>query len=177
MFSTKITTVALMAMFSTTFLAAVIPNAMEAAPVHRLDTRDWITVEFKGKTISYNPAAFNASSEDTESAATVKRDDNDICGDSSYSGTQGPWPNESDCTTLGEWASRQKNTWDVQGNTPDYHGIIYAGTCIFGAGTRNFFGAQIGSFDISAAISESIKKFAVCYIAPNSLVALIFILI
>ena len=171
MLSTKITTIALMAMFSATSLAAAIPNAMDTAPVHELDTRDWVPVEFKGKTIMYNPAAFNASSEDTEGAVSVKRDDNDVCKDSSYHGTDGPWPNESDCATLGEWASRQKTAWRVQGNTPDYHGVVYAGTYVFGAGTKNFFGAQIGSSDISAAITGSISRFAVCVIAPRSLLA------
>jgi hypothetical protein len=169
MVNSKIISAAMMAMLSASSLAAVLPNAIETAPVHQLDTRDWVTFDFKGKTIGYNPAAFNISSADTESSATVKRDDNDLCGDSSYSGTEGPWPNESDCATLGDWASREKKSWDVQGNTPDYHGIIYAGTCVFGAGTKNFFGAQIGTSDISAAISESISRFAVCYMASRNL--------
>lgn len=178
MFSAKITTVALMAMFSATSLAVAIPSSMDTATIHQLDTRDWVPVEFNGKTIMYNPAAFNASSEDTEAAMSAKRDDsNDVCGDSSYHSTEGPWPNESDCGTLGDWASRQKQTWSVEGNTPDYHGIVYAGTCVFGAGTKNFFGARIGSSDISAAISQSIKQFAVCYIAPSNLAALMSILI
>lgn len=178
MFSIKITTFALMAMFSATSLAAAIPNSMDTATIHQLDTRDWVSVEFNGKTIMYNPAALNASSEDTEAAMSAKRDDsNDVCGDSSYHGTEGPWPNESDCGTLGAWAAEQKRTWSVQGNTPDYHGIIYAGTCVFGAGTKNFFGAQIGSSNISAAISQSIKQFAVRCIAPSDLLASMSILI
>lgn len=176
MFSIKITTVALVALFSATSLAAATPNSVDTATIHQLDTRDWISVEFGGKTVMYNPSAVNAPSEDTEGAVTAKRDDNDVCTDTSYSNTGGPWPSESDCATLGDWASRNGTTWAVKSSTPDYHGIIGVGNCVFGAGTRNHFGAYIGSSDISSIISESIKKYAVCYIAPKSLLALIFTL-
>lgn len=176
MFSTKITTIALVAMFSATSLAAAVPNTMNTAPI-QLDTRDWVSVDFKGKTIEYNPAAFNASSEDIENMVPAKRgDNNDYCGDSSYSGTEAPWPNESDCATLGDWVSRENKYYDVWANTPDFHGIIRAGTCVFGAGTKNFLGAKIGSTDISAAISESISRFAVCCASLKNSLAKIFML-
>lgn len=177
MFSTKIATVALVAMFSATSLAAALPNTMDTAPIHQLDTRDWVSVDFQGKTIEYNPAAFNSSSEDTEDVAPAKRgDDNDLCSDSSYSGTEAPWPNESDCGTLGDWVSRQNRYYDVEGNTPDYYGIVKAGTCVFGAGTKNFMGARIGSSDISAAISESISRLAVCFPFLRDPLAMVYML-
>lgn len=163
MLSTKITSVALMAIFSATSLAAAIPNTMDTAPIHQFDTRDWVSVDFQGKAIEYNPAAFNSSNENAEDVSPAKRDDKtDYCNDGSYSGTEAPWPVESDCATLGDWVSRQSTSYSVWGNTGDYHGLLRAGSCVFGAGSKNVLGAKIGSSDISAAITESIKRLAVC---------------
>lgn len=96
-----------MAISSATSLAAEVSNTLDAASVQQLDTCNCVYVEFQLKTICYNLAAFNASSENTEDIEPARRcDNNDYCDDGSYSGTEAHWPNESDCATLGDWKSR-----------------------------------------------------------------------
>lgn len=119
MFPTKIPNIAALNMFSASSLTAAVPNTMERSPGQQLDTRDWVSVDFQDKTIEYNPAAFNAFGEEIEDVALAKSgDDNDHCDDGSYSCTDGPWPNESACTTQGD-SSRQNKYYDVWANTPE----------------------------------------------------------
>ena len=162
--ATKITAIALLAMFSQVCLAVPTPEVSFMAGV---DTSNWISVQFQGKTITYNPAVFQSSGDSTSTShngglSTLSAScTNDCCGQSSFGGTAAPWAHEGDCAAIRDWAYAQNTRFSVWGATPDYHGIVFAGTCAFGAGTENWYNTYIGSSDIGDLTRDGINQFAV----------------
>ena len=176
---------ALLAIFGQTALAAPATDAAAAAPapdvskdfMAGVDTSTWVSVDFQGKTITYNPAMVNvtkASTSGTSAKRTVlaKRDpcsgnnNDNCCGASSFNGTPAPWAWTSDCIAIRDWAYSQHSYFGVATNTGDYHGIVFAGSCAFGAGTWNVFSTYIGSTDIGDVTRDAINIFAVSVHSP-----------
>jgi len=176
---------ALLAIFGQTALAAPVADAAAAAPapdvskdfMAGVDTSTWVSVQFQGKTITYNPAIVNvteASASGTSAKRTVlaKRvpcsgnNNENCCGASSFNGTPAPWAWTSDCATIRDWAYAQSTFFDVVNPTGDYHGVVFAGSCAFGAGSWNVFAPYIGSTDIGDVTRDAINIFAVSVPGP-----------
>ncbi|GKT76328.1 hypothetical protein ColTof4_08751 [Colletotrichum tofieldiae] len=153
MFAAKITSIALMALFSTVSLA--VPTSSSSM--------DAVSVDFHGKIIKYNPAALNFSTEvhgSSSGESTTAVITNDCCGGSSFVGTGAPWPTQGDCAVIRDWAYTLNQYWSIWTNTPDYHGVIQYNTCVFGAGTRNTYDTYVGSSDMGDLIRDGINRFA-----------------
>ncbi|KAJ0124316.1 hypothetical protein J7T55_005654 [Diaporthe amygdali] len=165
MIAAKITSIALAAIFSTASLAMPSSNGETFIQARQeIDTSNWVSVDFQGKTLKYNPAALNTSvqvhttsSGDVFSPAVITKD---CCGDSSFSGTDAPWPSEGDCAVIRDWAYTLNAYWSIWTNTPDYHGVVVYNTCVFGAGTRNTYDTYIGSSDMGDIVRDSITRLA-----------------
>ena len=182
----KLARVAVLAIFGQTALAAPAAPAADAAAAPNVskdfmagvDTSTWISVQFRGKTITYNPAVVNttmASTSGTSAERSVlsKRgpcvggSNEDCCLGSSFNGTPAPWAWTSDCAAIRDWAYTQHWYFNVQHPTGDYHGIVYAGSCAFGAGSWNWYITYIGSTDIGDLTRDAINIFAVSVPAPK----------
>ena len=50
-------------------------------------------------------------------------------------------------------------------NAPDWHAVVHAGNCAFGAGTRNTYNTYVGSEDMGGLIRDSINQLSVCLFA------------
>ncbi|EAQ82915.1 predicted protein [Chaetomium globosum CBS 148.51] len=169
---------ALLAIFGQTTLAAPAVNVAAARDPSQdfmagVDTSTWVSVQFHGKTITYNPDALVvnatvASTSETSAKRSVlhKRgpciggSNEDCCGGSSFSGTPAPWAWTSDCAAIRDWAYNQHTTFNVHGITGDYYGIVFAGSCAFGAGTWNWYTTYMGSTDIGDLTRDGINMFA-----------------
>jgi hypothetical protein len=177
---------ALLAIFGQTALAAPAAPAADAAAapdasvdfMAGVDTSTWVSVQFHGKTITYNPAIVNttvASTSGTSATRSVlnKRgpcsggSTEDCCNGSTFGGTAAPWAWTDDCIAIRDWAYAQHTRYGVWTNTGDYHGIVYAGSCAFGAGTFNHYITYIGSTDIGDVTRDGINMFAVSVPAPK----------
>lgn len=154
--SSKITTVALMAVLSAVCLAGPMMSARQ------IDTIGWTSVEFQGATILYNATARKQPNE-LQGPLTVLDvpTSDDTCGASSFGGTPSPWPLISDCAAIRDYAYSENVYYGVWTNNPDYHGVLVSGTCAFGAGTRNILDTYLGSSDIGDLISTSIQNYNV----------------
>ncbi|WQF79015.1 Putative Ecp2 effector protein [Colletotrichum destructivum] len=165
MFAAKITSIALMAILSNVAVAGP-TNPVAVRQETHIDTSDWVPVKFQGKILKYNPAALNTSvvihnppgSDGGDMSTAVIT--NDCCGGSSFSGTASPWPTQGDCAVIRDWAYTLNTYWSIWTNTPDYHGVIVYGTCVFGAGTRNVYDTYVGSSDMADLVRDGINRFA-----------------
>ncbi|KAF5505096.1 hypothetical protein CGCS363_v004281 [Colletotrichum siamense] len=155
MFGLKTTSVALFALFSTVSLAVPTSSDAGVLSARQIDTSDWVPFEFQGKTLKVNPAALNITKAPGE--VSVKVITNDCCGGSSFVGTGAPYPNVGDCAVIRDWAYTLNQYWSIWTNTPDYHGVVVYGTCVFGAGTRNTYDTYIGSSDIGDLVRDAIN--------------------
>jgi hypothetical protein len=174
---------ALLAIFGQTTLAAPVADVAAAPDPSKdfmagVDTSTWVSVQFQGKTITYNPALVHTAVTST-SGTSAKRSvlnkrgpcsggsNEDCCTGSTFNGTPAPWAWTSDCIAIRDWAYAQHSWFNVVRLTGDYHGIVYAGSCAFGAGTNNFFPTYIGSTDIGDLTKDGINIFAVSVPAPK----------
>jgi hypothetical protein len=164
---------ALLAIFGQTALAAPAADAAAAPDASKdfmagVDTSTWVSVQFQGKTITYNPALVNttvASTSGTSAKHSVlnKRGpclgggDEDCCTGSTFNGTPVPWAWTSDCIAIRDWAYVQHWWYNVVHPTGNYHAIVYAGSCAFGAGSYNVYDTYIGSTDIGDLTRDSIS--------------------
>jgi hypothetical protein len=173
---------ALLAIFSQTALAAPTPDSAAAdaaaAPdiskdfMAGIDTSTWVSVQFQGKTITYNAALVKNTTVASTSGTSAKRSvlnkrgpcsggsNEDCCTGSTFDGTPAPWAWTSDCITIRDWAYAEDRYFEVRGPTPDYHGVVFSGSCAFGAGTQNWFLTYIGSTDIGDLTRDGINIFA-----------------
>ncbi|KAK4455226.1 putative necrosis-inducing factor-domain-containing protein [Podospora aff. communis PSN243] len=169
-----------LAMFGQTALAAPAADAAAAAPapdaskdfMAGVDTSTWVSVEFQGKTITYNPAIVVNVTEASASGTSAKRtsvlakrapcsgNNDDCCGGSSFNGTPAPWAWTSDCAAIRDWAYSQSRYFSVVHPTGDYHGVVFAGSCAFGAGSWNILATYVGSADIGDVTRDAINIFA-----------------
>lgn len=165
---------ALLAIFGQTALAAPAVDTAAAPDVSKnfmagVDTSTWVSVQFHGKTITYNPELVNTTLAST-SRTSAKRSvlhkrgrcgnsDEDCCNGSTFNGTPAPWAWISDCAAIRDWAYAQHWWFNVHGLTGDYYGIVFAGSCAFGAGTRNVYATYIGSTDIGDLTGDGINIF------------------
>lgn len=160
MFGFKIASIALLALFSTGSLAVPTSTDADTIVASKIDTSDWIPFDYQGKTIKVNPAALNYTKNPDVFSVSVLT--NDCCGGSSFVGTGAPYPDIGDCAVIRDWAYGLNVYWSIWTNTPDYHGIAFYNTCVFGAGTRNIYDTYIGSSDIGDLIRDSINGHSVC---------------
>jgi hypothetical protein len=129
-------------------------------PFRGADRSEWVSVEFQGHTIQYDPKALVHHKPSTK-RDTPTSDNN--CGDSTFNSGVAPYPVTTDCQALQNWAYSLNAYFSIWTNTPDYHGVAGAGSCEFGAGTRDIYDTYIGSQDMGDLISDSIKRFQVRY--------------
>ncbi|KFY15222.1 hypothetical protein V492_02160 [Pseudogymnoascus sp. VKM F-4246] len=143
-------------------LLSLATSAPTTEPVRTAtDRSSWVSVDFQGTTIQYDPAALvvnNTPATALESRGTPTADDS--CGSSTFSGGDGPYPLTNDCRALVDWLNTQNSYFSIWTLTPDYHGVVGSGSCEFGAGTKNIYDTYVGSHDISQLVSDSIAKFA-----------------
>jgi Ecp2-like pathogen effector protein (putative necrosis-inducing factor) len=140
-----------------------------------VDTSEWVSVEFQGKTVTYDPAALDFSGQGTskradDSGAHLFRRavcGNDCCGGSSFNPQAGPFARVSDCLVIRDWAYAQNRPFSIWTNTPDYHGVVFAGSCAFGAGTRNVQETFVGSSDIGDLTRDGINIWQVSVFCPR----------
>lgn len=151
------------------------PTTTSSAPITNrdfmagVDTSSWITVDFQGTNVTYNPSIFKSHSQGGMSRLPAVDGglrpqfwcQSDCCGASSFGGTDAPWASEGDCAAIRDWAYAQNQAFNIWTNTPDYHGVVFAGSCAFGAGTRNIFDTSVGSSDIGDLTRDGINGFAV----------------
>ncbi|KFY42956.1 hypothetical protein V494_02148 [Pseudogymnoascus sp. VKM F-4513 (FW-928)] len=148
-------------------LLSLVTSSPMIEPVHvATDYSSWVSVDFQGTTIQYNPAAFivnNTLATTLESHDTLPTDavwpTDAVCGPSSFVGGDGPYPHIRDCSLLGVWVENQRKIWSVWPRTSEVHGVARSDSCEFGAGTESVYDTYVGSHDIAQLINDSIKKF------------------
>ncbi|KAH7330140.1 hypothetical protein BKA65DRAFT_554130 [Rhexocercosporidium sp. MPI-PUGE-AT-0058] len=169
MVSSKILGLSALALFPMSFAApAPVPETISAATA----AIDWVPFDFNGKTVYVNSAAIVGSSIDTAKKAARDlarraRPDNDTCGGSSINSHPSPFANTADCAVIRDWAGTQNTWWGIWNNTPDTHGVLYYGTCVFEAGTRNLWESWIGSTDIRDLTRDALNKWQAGSIYPD----------
>lgn len=171
MLALNLATIAMMAIYGQAALAAATLPDESKDFMAGVDTSNWISVDFRGTTITYNPSILNVSASATAMVKARAPDaglrpraacSTDCCGDSSFVGTNAPWAREGDCAAIRDWAYAQNKAFSIWTNTPDYHGVVFAGTCAFGAGTLNALAnTYVGSSDIGDLTRDGIRRFAV----------------
>ncbi|KAJ8113742.1 hypothetical protein OPT61_g4194 [Boeremia exigua] len=114
---------------------------------------EWTPINFEGKTLYINSAAVAMSANPTEEAKQALRmgdaPDSDTCDGTTLDPHPPPFANTADCAVIRDWTRTQNTYWGVWDNTPDTHGVLYYGTCVFEAGTRNIQTTWIGSSNIA----------------------------
>lgn len=166
MMTSKLVTLAITAALSLSMGSHAIPTTQVETRSERGfqmgDTSAWASVDFQGKTIHYDPARVSFGPPfQTRNSIAARTLDNDDCGASTFSGTAAPWAVTTDCAAIRDWAYAQNTYFSIWTSTPDYHGIVYAGTCAFGAGTENYFDTYVGSSDIGDVTRDGINQFQV----------------
>ncbi|KFX87796.1 hypothetical protein V495_08247 [Pseudogymnoascus sp. VKM F-4514 (FW-929)] len=161
MHSSTILTFAITGLLS---LATAAPTAEPAEPVERLHVTDrstWVSVDYKGHKIEYDPKALIIQGSEKHGALTVLAGptSNDLCGSSTFESGVPPYPVTNDCAVLRDWAWSLNSYWSIWTNTPDYHGLAGDGSCEFGAGTHNTYDTYVGSRDIGDLVNSSIVRY------------------
>ena len=157
------TVLAIVALFS---LGTSAPTAEQhGRPV--TDRSTWVSVDFHGSVIQYDPARLildpgtTLSTHKTTLSTRQTPTTDNTCGPSTFTSGIAPYPVTTDCQALEAWAYSLNAYWSIWTNTPDYHGVAGAGSCEFGAGTRNDYDTYVGSSDMGDLISSSISMFQV----------------
>jgi hypothetical protein len=154
MLSSRVLTLAI------TGLLSLATSAPTAEPFRGSDRSSWVSVDFQGTTIQYDPVALVFNS--TPAKRNTPTSDNN-CGASTFTSGVAPYPVTTDCQALQNWAYSLNAYWSIWTDTPDYHGVAGAGSCEFGAGTRDIYDTYVGSSDMGDLISSSISMYQVRY--------------
>ncbi|KAH4260851.1 hypothetical protein HBI81_081930 [Parastagonospora nodorum] len=150
MIYSKLLSISTLALLPLSFAApAPAPEPLSAATT----AIQWIPIEFNGKTLYLNSAVVAVSANPAKGAdVTILNNnapDSDTCDGTTLDPHPAPFANTADCAVIRDWTRTQNSYWGVWDNTPDTHGLLYYGTCVFEAGTRNIYETWIGSSNIA----------------------------
>ncbi|KAI4629451.1 uncharacterized protein J4E87_003715 [Alternaria ethzedia] len=158
MISSKLLSLSSLALLPLAFAApapAPIPLSAANAAIQ------WIPIDFNGKTLYLNSAAVvvSANPGDVATRALLTGSpDSDTCDGTTLDPHPAPFANTADCAVIRDYTRGLNTYYGVWDNTPDTHGVLYYGTCVFEAGTRNIQETWIGSSNIADITELALNK-------------------
>ncbi|KAI4954495.1 hypothetical protein J4E91_002208 [Alternaria rosae] len=158
MISSKLLSLCTLALLPVAFAApAPAPEPLSAAnaAIH------WIPIDFNGKTLYLNSAVVVVSvnpGEVATRALLTGSPDSDTCDGTTLDPHPAPFANTADCAVIRDYTRGLNTYYGVWDNTPDTHGVLYYGTCVFEAGTRNVQTTWIGSSNIADITELALNK-------------------